>query len=310
MTGGRVPDILHYWLVRELEEPCTPHEFKREEVLRVDDKSVLDFPGRASSRPIRVHFPIHRRKTTIQPAFPTSVFQPYEGEFPGGGQGSTKLVSNSSGSLSPLPWARFDGDVQSTSNDVTIAYGRLNLLFLASRSLVAKTAHGISATQRLRREYSTYVLMRAFQGVAIPKMIGMFPTGDGKNTVLIMSHAGKALTTFSELVPRDKRILFHWLVLLHNTGVQHNDLEPRNVTVSSSGPVIIDFDRASLDHNCPGASCEELLEVAEALDVDPAVETIEEKEDETVTPTVTNVIMAIVSAVFFALLGYTPPWHF
>jgi predicted Ser/Thr protein kinase len=51
--------------------------------------------------------------------------------------------------------------------------------------------------------------------------------------------------------------------------VQHNDLEPRNVTQSSSGPLIIDFDRASLDHNCTGASCKELQQVAQALDLDP-----------------------------------------
>jgi tRNA A-37 threonylcarbamoyl transferase component Bud32 len=61
----------------------------------------------------------------------------------------------------------------------------------------------------------------------------------------------------------------HRLVRLHKSGVQHNDLEPRNVTQSSSGPLIIDFDRASLDHNCPGALCKELQQVAQALDLDP-----------------------------------------
>ncbi|KAJ7021143.1 hypothetical protein C8F04DRAFT_873057, partial [Mycena alexandri] len=136
-----------------------------------------------------------------------------------------------------------------------------------SRTLVAKTAHGPSATQRLGCEYNAYAAMRTFQGVAIPKVIGMFTTTDGKNTVLMMSYAGKALNAFSELEPRDKHTLFHRLVRLHKTGVQHNDLEPRNVTKSSSGPLIIDFDRASLGHNCPGASCQELLQVAQALDL-------------------------------------------
>ncbi|KAJ7772913.1 hypothetical protein DFH07DRAFT_718451, partial [Mycena maculata] len=127
-----------------------------------------------------------------------------------------------------------------------------------SRSLVAKTAHGPSATQRLVCEYNAYTAMRTLQGTVIPTVMGMFTTKDGKNTVLMMSYAGEALKTFSDLRPDEKLMLFHRLVRLHKTGVQHNDLEPRNVTKSSSGPLIIDFDNASLDHSCPGASCQEL----------------------------------------------------
>ncbi|KAJ7816603.1 hypothetical protein B0H14DRAFT_1395097 [Mycena olivaceomarginata] len=205
----------------------------------------------------------------ILPAFPTWVFEPYEGIFRGGMIGRTKLVSKSRGSFLPLPWAWFDGDVRSSSNDVTIIQGRLVLLFVVSRRLIAKLAHGPSATQRLVREYNVYNAMRGLQGAAIPKMMGMYTSKDGKNTVLMMSYAGKALSAFSELEPGDKRILFHRLVRLHNAGVQHNDLEPRNVTKSLSGPFIIDFDHASLDHKCPGASCQELLQVAESLDLDP-----------------------------------------
>ncbi|KAJ7215254.1 hypothetical protein C8J57DRAFT_1538243 [Mycena rebaudengoi] len=171
------------------------------------------------------------------PAFPTSLFQSSEGIFRGGIIGRTKLISKSRASFSPLPWVRFDGDVQSTSNGVTIAYGRLIFLFVASRSLVTKSAHGPSATQRLVREYDAYAAMRTLQGAAIPKVIGMFTSKDGRNTVLMMSYAGKALRAFSELKPRDKLTLFHRLVRLHKTGMQRNDLEPRNVTQSSSGAV-------------------------------------------------------------------------
>jgi hypothetical protein len=124
--------------------------------------------------------------------------------FRGGIIGRTKFISKSRASFSPLPWVRFDGDVQSSNNDVTIAYGHLIFLFVASRSLVAKTAHGPSATQRLVCEYNAYAAMRPLQGTAIPKMIGMFSTGDGKNRVLMMSYAGKALRAFSGLQPHDK----------------------------------------------------------------------------------------------------------
>ncbi|KAJ7437503.1 hypothetical protein FB451DRAFT_1378575 [Mycena latifolia] len=214
------------------------------------------------------------------PAFPTSVSQPYEA-----------LRSKSRGSFLRLPWVRFDGDVQSSSNDVTIAYGRLILFFVASRRLVAKTAYAPAATQRLVCEYDAYIAMRTLQGVAIPKVIGIFTTKDGKHTVLMMSYAGEALTAFSELERRDK------------LGVQHNDLEPRNVTRSSSGPLIIDFDRASLDHHCPGASCEELLQVAQALGLDPAVE-METPEEETAKPLAAHSVFLIFA---FAVKVLAPP---
>ncbi|KAK6964710.1 kinase-like protein, partial [Favolaschia claudopus] len=199
------------------------------------------------------------------PAFPTSVFQPYEGVFRGGRIGRTKLVSTGSNRSFHLPWARFYGDVRSTSNDVAIVYGRLIFLFFASGTLIAKAAWGKSATQRLHREYDAYDVMHTLQGIAIPKIAGMFAAGDGKIKVLIMSYAGITLTGFSELNTCQKRMLFRRLVRVHKIGVQHNDFEPRNVTMSSSGPLIIDFDHASLDHVCPGAICQELLQVAQAL---------------------------------------------
>ncbi|KAJ7826124.1 hypothetical protein B0H14DRAFT_2596036 [Mycena olivaceomarginata] len=200
------------------------------------------------------------------PAFPTSVFQPYEGVFRGGAIGRTKLVSKSSGSFFPLPWAWFDGNVRSNSNHVTIAYGRLILLFVASRSLVAQTAHGPSATQRLVGEYNAYTAMRTLQGTAIPTVMGMFTTKDGKNTVLMMSHAGKALRTFSDLKPSEKLMLFHRLVRLHKAGVQHNDLEPRNVKTAE-------------------------------------MKTLE--QETSTPPTVYSVVLAFVSAVVSALFGFS-----
>ncbi|KAJ7717777.1 hypothetical protein B0H16DRAFT_1610204 [Mycena metata] len=84
------------------------------------------------------------------------------------------------------------------------------------------------------------------------------PFPDAQNTVLMIRYAGNALNDFSELDARAKRTLFHRLVRLHRSGVQQNDLEPRNVVIAAkssaslaSGPVIIDFDRAELDHDCP-----------------------------------------------------------
>lgn len=51
--------------------------------------------------------------------------------------------------------------------------------------------------------------------------------------------------------------------------MEHLDIEPRNVVWSKSrGPVIVDFDSASLDHCCKGLSCAELRAVASRLGLD------------------------------------------
>lgn len=50
-------------------------------------------------------------------------------------------------------------------------------------------------------------------------------------------------------------------------GIQHNDLEPRNVVVSTSDDQdvrVIDFGQSEL-HPCPGKSCSELKRFKAAL---------------------------------------------
>ncbi|KAJ7076242.1 hypothetical protein B0H15DRAFT_805691 [Mycena belliarum] len=140
--------------------------------------------------------------------------------------------------------------------------------------------------------------MQALQGAAIPKLIGMYTTKDGKKTVLMMSYAGKASSSLSELGPCDKLALFHRLVCLHKVGVQHNDLDPRNVsTQSSSGPTIIDFDQASLDHNCPGVLCTELQQFAQALNLDPAAQIKTLSEETAIRWNLYVIVAAFISAV-------------
>ncbi|KAJ7125899.1 hypothetical protein C8R44DRAFT_874315 [Mycena epipterygia] len=57
-------------------------------------------------------------------------------------------------------------------------------------------------------------------------------------------------------MPQGSKLLSH-VIRLHRAGVQHNDLEPRNVTISHhSGPLIIDFDNATQQHVCPDLGAE------------------------------------------------------
>ncbi|KAJ7721313.1 hypothetical protein B0H16DRAFT_1473969 [Mycena metata] len=78
-------------------------------------------------------YPDAGRRITL-PFILDALSQPSEAAFRGGIIGRTKLIptSRTPASVFALPWVRFDGDVQRGSNDVTVAYGRLDFLFFAS----------------------------------------------------------------------------------------------------------------------------------------------------------------------------------
>ncbi|KAJ7884211.1 hypothetical protein B0H14DRAFT_3432624 [Mycena olivaceomarginata] len=168
-----------------------------------------------------------------------------------------------------------DGLVKGRRNDVTVTNGFLRLFFLGAR-VVAKMAHGGSAARRLDLQFRVHTPFHALQGVAIPRVVGLYKSGDQDTRVLILSHAGKPLRDFDEL-DSDERCAFSFCHRRRRIpdsakGIQHNALEPRNVTKSESGPILIDLDRVEMDHACRGASCAELLAVANALDLDAAAE--------------------------------------
>ncbi|KAF8215467.1 hypothetical protein K438DRAFT_1955439 [Mycena galopus ATCC 62051] len=222
----------------------------------------------------------------IVPSFPTHVFQPYEAVFRDHGLAHrTQLIALAKGprSLFPLPWVHFDADTHShiLGHDVSISHGSILFLFLAAR-VVAKTAHGYPAIRRLRREFKAYAAMRDLQGAVIPKLVGFYRRKDDKSVVLLVTYAGTPLQNFGDLPDLDRRTLFRRLLRLHESGVQHNDFEPRNVTMfGSSNPVIIDFDNASLDHQCAGSTCGELVHVAKLLGIDIITELEARKQPQT-----------------------------
>lgn len=138
------------------------------------------------------------------PQFPTWVFQPYQAVFRDGArQQQTELCKSRKSFFLPLRWLGLEGEVQSDDNDVTVAYGQLLLFFFAARVFV-KAAHSASAAQRLDREFLVYSALRAWQGVAIPSIFGMYTGTDQTTKMLLMSDAGKALRDFNDLEPADK----------------------------------------------------------------------------------------------------------
>ncbi|KAK7020958.1 hypothetical protein R3P38DRAFT_2534879, partial [Favolaschia claudopus] len=55
---------------------------------------------------------------------------------------------------------------------------------------------------------------------------------------------------------------------IHQAGIMHRDLAPRNIIRRARGSLcIIDFETASLNHKCPGETCSELSELHQALDL-------------------------------------------
>ncbi|KAJ6493273.1 hypothetical protein C8R45DRAFT_1095777 [Mycena sanguinolenta] len=284
-TRGGASDILQYWFEwrndKTLTKTCILREFKPDNVLLVDDEHMLahliiDQMIQANNGHLVVatqtqyvrleiskvysirNSPTQLEDTAILILFCTlaaanqvTIYpQPYQGVFRDGArqQQIEFCKPRKSFLLSPLCWLCLEGEVQSAANDVSIAFGQLRLFFLAAR-VVAKIAHGVAATQRLDREFVAYSALRTWQGVAIPRVFGLYMGTNQMTKVLLMSDAGKALRDFSDPEPSDKRILFVRIARLHQSGVMHNDLEPRNVTQSgTSGPLIIDFDEASLNH--------------------------------------------------------------
>ncbi|KAF7330686.1 RIO-like kinase [Mycena sanguinolenta] len=156
--------------------------------------------------------------------------------------------------------------------DIVISFGRLVFWLLETR-IVAKAAYQSLASDRLLHEFAVYDLLRGLQGVVIPSLFGLYRNLDDGSSILVTSYAGLTLEDFDALSLPDRKILLLRVARLHQMGVLHNDLEPRNVVFSKrSGPRIIDFDNATLGHTCTGLSCKELYELARRLRLDLGAE--------------------------------------
>ncbi|KAG8941662.1 hypothetical protein FRC03_004233 [Tulasnella sp. 419] len=128
-----------------------------------------------------------------------------------------------------------------------IQQGPRNYIFcghIGETRVVAKITREGSESY-LDTEYSVYQRLHHLRGRGIPRCYGYFHLGDFAK-VLLMEDCGHSINSFDELSPDQRNALEEVVSEMLRHGVEHEDLEPRNVLVSDSGEVsVIDFEIVS-----------------------------------------------------------------
>ncbi|EGU10955.1 Proteophosphoglycan ppg4 [Rhodotorula toruloides ATCC 204091] len=85
-----------------------------------------------------------------------------------------------------------------------------------------------------------------------PRVFGVFKYAERERYCLVQTYDGKRLREWEDLGEKENKT-----VSLHDKGIFHNDLAPRNVVRGKDGLKIIDFGMAR-EHECEGKDCVEL----------------------------------------------------
>ena len=143
------------------------------------------------------------------PFFPSSIFKPHEGIVRIGKVVrflNLSTLRRPSGQSFPqfLP-LRIYGYSERIGHDGEIVVTFIRLIFLLFQAkAVAKTAYGNFAPRRLNHEVDVYDVLRLLQGIAIPRLFGLFRNHSDGSSVLIVSHEGVQLQSFDSLSPADR----------------------------------------------------------------------------------------------------------
>ncbi|KAI9513464.1 hypothetical protein F5148DRAFT_1278832 [Russula earlei] len=126
--------------------------------------------------------------------------------------------------------------------------------------------------RQLRNEKVAYIKLSPLADWVVPRLYGEFEWYGGR--AIVLSYVGQPLPDledFMSLSPVGRVILFGELCCIHYFGVEHGDLEPRNVLRRRWSFVlkIVDFEFSNVDRSCPGwKQCHELNEVWYKLQLD------------------------------------------
>ncbi|KAJ7156863.1 hypothetical protein C8R43DRAFT_997459 [Mycena crocata] len=127
--------------------------------------------------------------------------------------------------------------------------------------------------ETVRHEGQVYDFLFSSLGEAsaiiCPSYHGVFEDGVG-SIALVLGDGGIALKTFDNCERQKREQLFAKAVEMHQAGVRHNDLEPRNIVQDADGELrIIDFHIAEIDHEGCSGMCDELVNFRQALKLGP-----------------------------------------
>ncbi|KAJ7102741.1 hypothetical protein C8R44DRAFT_887486 [Mycena epipterygia] len=146
-----------------------------------------------------------------------------------------------------------------------LCIGATGIVYKAAADLVIKAIPPRwKGEDDLRHEALVYESLSALQGSVLPRKAGCFE-GEGW-LILVIEDCGSVVTDVDTLSIKQRETLWRHACAVHAHGVQHNDLELRNLVVSAVGGVrIIDYAYAELGHKCDEATCDELRDFRRLL---------------------------------------------
>ncbi|KZV92817.1 hypothetical protein EXIGLDRAFT_836171 [Exidia glandulosa HHB12029] len=104
-------------------------------------------------------------------------------------------------------------------------------------------------------------------GDLVPAILGIFYHGDNDSeTHVVFKWCGTAPKTFCDLPLTDKLLIKNAFEKLHEEGIWHGDVEPRNVVKDAATGkwTVVDFGEATT-HICEGPTCSELVQLEKDL---------------------------------------------
>ena len=155
--------------------------------------------------------------------------------------------------------------------------------YFSGRPIVAKICadRADRAESPLREEYAVYQTLSDLQGSAIPRCHGLFRVANFAD-MLLLEDCGESLMSYDKLTPYQRCASCHYnagiplndpraslwshVSNIHRHNVCQQDLEPRNIVMSTSGQLrVVDFGLSDRFHQCIPQDCHELKGLASAI---------------------------------------------
>ncbi|KAJ6515242.1 hypothetical protein C8R45DRAFT_955747 [Mycena sanguinolenta] len=120
----------------------------------------------------------------------------------------------------------------------------------------------------LCRELAVYDALRELS--CVPRLLAVVVEPHDDYAGLLLEDVGTSLGQGDwdkvQLSVKDRTAIYSAMEAIHNSGVVHRDMAPRNVVRGPTGALsVIDFELATVGHDCTGVDCGELRNLRAAL---------------------------------------------